>query len=48
MIGEKATTNITQTKDAKGMNECLDASKEGGEIALNTRLELERKTEKKK
>src|SRR3989338_2300588 len=47
MVGEKATTDITQTKDAKGMNECVDASKEGGEVAKNTRLELERKTGKK-
>ncbi len=29
------------------MNECLDASKEGGSIAQITRLELEKKTGKK-
>ncbi len=47
MFGEKATTDITKTRDAKGMEECTDASKRGGEIAGNARLELEKETGKK-
>lgn len=47
MVGEKATTDVTQAKDAKGINECLDASKRGGNIARNTRIEIEKETGKK-
>ena len=43
MIGEKATTDITKVKDSKGFNECKDSAKEGGNIAKNTRKELESK-----
>lgn len=47
MLGEKATTEITKAKDSKGFGQCLDSSKEGGNIAKNARLELEEKTGKK-
>ncbi len=43
MIGEKATTDITITKDAKGIPELTSTAKEGGDIAKNTRKELEQK-----
>jgi hypothetical protein len=46
MVGEKATTDITIAKDAKGFDECEDSAKEGGEIAHNTRKELEQKVGK--
>lgn len=47
MLGEKSTAEITRAKNAKGMDECVVSSQEGGEIARNARLELERKTGKK-
>ena len=47
MLGEKATSEITQAKNSKGFGECLDSSKEGGAIAGNARKELEKKTGKK-
>ena len=47
MLGEKSTTEITKSKDAKGMEECTDASKRGGEIARNARIELEKETGQK-
>ncbi|MDP3728645.1 MAG: Bro-N domain-containing protein [bacterium] len=43
MIGEKATTDITLAKDAKGLPELQSTAKEGGDIAKNTRKELEQK-----
>jgi len=43
MVGEKATTDITIAKDAKGFPELKYTSKEGGDIAKNTRKELEQK-----
>ena len=43
MIGEKATTDITKFKDSKGFDECKDSAVEGGNIAKNTRKELESK-----
>ena len=43
MIGEKATTDITIAKDARGLPELKHTAKEGGDIAKNTRKELERK-----
>jgi len=42
MIGEKATTDITIAKDAKGFLELRHTAKEG-DIAKNTRKELEQK-----
>ncbi|MCZ7406554.1 MAG: BRO family protein [Candidatus Methanoperedens sp.] len=47
MLGEKSTTEITKSRDAKGFNECFDFSKEGGKIAGNARKELEKKTGRK-
>ena len=46
MIGEKATTDITIAKDAQGFPQLKHTAKEGGDIAKNTRRELEQKTGK--
>ncbi|MFC1697610.1 Bro-N domain-containing protein [Nanoarchaeota archaeon] len=46
MVGEKATTDITISKDSKGFVECKDSANEGGNIAKNTRKEIEKKTGK--
>jgi DNA-damage-inducible protein D len=46
MIGEKATTDITISKDSKGFDECKHSAIEGGTIAKNTRKEIEKKTDK--
>jgi hypothetical protein len=46
MIGEKATTDITVSKDAKGFPKLKQTAKEGGNIAKNTRKEIEQKTGK--
>ena len=46
MLGEKATTDITVAKDSKGFDECKISTKEGGEIASNTRKEIEQKVGK--
>ncbi|MDO9537516.1 MAG: Bro-N domain-containing protein [Thermoplasmata archaeon] len=46
MIGEKATTDITISKDAKGFEDCKESAIEGGTIARNTRREIEKKTGK--
>ncbi len=46
MVGEKATTDITEAMDAKGLEECKMTAKEGGEIANLTRTALEKKTGK--
>ena len=43
MLGEKATTDITIAKDARGFPELKNTAKEGGDIAKNTRKELEQK-----
>lgn len=43
MICEKATTDITISKDSQGFDECRDSANEGGTIAKNTRTELEEK-----
>ncbi len=43
MVGEKATTDITIAKDAKGFPKLKQTAKEGGNIAKNTRKELEQK-----
>ena len=42
MIGEKATTEITQKEDSLGFGECKDSAVKGGEIAGKTRMELEK------
>lgn len=41
MMGEKATTDITRTRDAQDFDECKGAAKTGGRIAGNARNELE-------
>lgn len=41
MIGEKATTDITQEKDSKGFMECFDSAIKGGNIAKRTREDIE-------
>jgi len=46
MVGEKATTDITKSKDSRGLKECKTSAKEGGNIAKNTRKALEEKTGK--
>jgi hypothetical protein len=46
MVGEKATTDITISRDSQGFNECKDSALEGGTIAKNTRKEIEQKTGK--
>ncbi len=43
MVGEKATTDITIAKDAKGFPRLKQTAKEGGNVAKNTRKELEQK-----
>src|SRR3989338_1690086 len=43
MVSEKATTDITIAKDAKGFPELKQTAKEGGDLAKNTRKELEQK-----
>lgn len=47
MLGEASTTEITKARDSKGFKECKDSSKEGGKIAGDARLKLEKKTGKK-
>ena len=46
MVGKKATTDITISKDSEGLEECKESAVEGGTIAKNTRRELEQKTGK--
>jgi len=46
MVGEKATTDITIAKDARGFPELKHTAKEGGDIAKNTSKEIEQKTGK--
>jgi hypothetical protein len=43
MLGEKATNDITITKDAKTFPKLKSIAKDGGNIAKNTRTELENK-----
>ncbi|MBN2127303.1 MAG: hypothetical protein JW703_02825 [Candidatus Diapherotrites archaeon] len=43
----EATTDITNARDSKGLNECSESAKEGGKIAFHTRKEIEEKTGKK-
>ena len=43
-VGEAATAAITRAKDAQGFDENLEAAKEGGESAGNTRRDIEKKT----
>ena len=46
MIGEKATTDITISEDAEGVEDCRESAIQGGTIARNTRRAIEEKTGK--
>jgi hypothetical protein len=46
MVSEKATTDITISKESHGFSECKDSAVDGGTIAKNTRKEIEEKTGK--
>ena len=46
MLGEKATTDITRTRNAQGFVENKQAARRGGQIAHNARKELEQETGK--
>ncbi len=41
MVGEKATTDITIARDSKGFGELKQSARRGGQIAENTKKELE-------
>lgn len=43
MLGEKVTTEITQSKNAQKLKECSKAAKEGGEVAGNARIDAEKR-----
>jgi DNA-damage-inducible protein D len=43
MLGKRVTTEITRVKEARGLNKCKDAAKDGGEVAGNARKEAEKK-----
>lgn len=47
MLGEATTTEISETRDSRGLGELKRDAKEGGEVAGNTRKEIEVKTGKK-
>jgi DNA-damage-inducible protein D len=47
MLGERVTTEITKTKNAKGFNDCELAAIEGGGVAGNARLDAEKRIGKK-
>lgn len=47
MLGEKATTEIAQARNAQGFIQNKSAARKGGEIAGNTRTQLELETGKK-
>lgn len=43
MLGERVSTEITRSKDAKGFHESKQAAKEGGEVAGNARRDAEKR-----
>ena len=47
MLGERATTEITQTNDSQGFSKLKHDAKEGGKIAGDAKKALEKKTKKK-
>ncbi len=47
MLAEATSTEITKSKDSKGMNEIKQDVKKGGQIAGNTRKKIEAETGKK-
>jgi hypothetical protein len=46
LIGEKATKDITAVKNAKGLGQCKDSAKDGGEVAGMTKKTLEKKVKR--
>ncbi len=46
MVGEKATTDITKARDSKGLEQCKDSARRGGNIAYTTRQKIEQETGK--
>lgn len=47
MLGEASTTEITKTRDSRGLPELSKDAKDGGQIAGHARKEIEQKTNKK-
>jgi DNA-damage-inducible protein D len=47
MLGERATTEITQTDNSQGFNKLKQDAKDGGKIAGDAKNALENKTGKK-
>ncbi len=47
MVGERATTEITQTDNSQGFNKLKQDAKDGGKIAGDAKKALEKKTGKK-
>jgi hypothetical protein len=47
MLGEAATTNITQSRDSEGVEKLQQDAKDGGAVAGRTRKDLEKVTGKK-
>ena len=47
MLGEAATTEITQVDDAHGFHESKHAARKGGKVAGKARKDLEAKTGKR-
>ncbi|MCK9281917.1 MAG: hypothetical protein M0P71_14925 [Melioribacteraceae bacterium] len=47
MLGERATTEITQTQDTRGLDNLKNDAKEAGKIAEDAKKALEVKTKKK-
>ncbi len=47
MLGERATTEITQTNDSQGFDKLKEDAKDGGKIAGDAKKALEKKTGKK-
>ena len=43
MVGEKATTDITKEKNSQGLSECRESAKEGGDVAFETRKNIEKR-----
>ncbi|MFT4244062.1 MAG: Bro-N domain-containing protein [Candidatus Woesearchaeota archaeon] len=47
ILGERATTEITQVNDSRGFEHLNADAKKGGDIAKNARLELQKETKQK-
>lgn len=43
MLGERVTTEITRTKDARGFGKCKVAAREGGGVAGRARKDAEKR-----